>query len=533
MKRILLLILFLPLLSFGRKFYISSSTGNDAYTYLQAQNPSTPWKTLSHLEDMANTTPNSTFAAGDTIAFKRGDVFANGRNRAFGSFIWSGPGTPGWGGNCPSGTLTNPIVFTSYGIGPEANILFPYPSSVTANVRKAMLFDNVGYIVFDSLQFNDTRFSYTDKVTSAYTCSGLELGEGFTGDNPLSVHHMTVKNCIFSNISYGIVSIGRYITIQNNSFTNFKASGDTIGINDVGADAIMPTGSHYLIKNNLIQGSWAYANPNSSSEGKLGGGLESINDFDSSLIIYNTFFDNSGAMEFGQNAGTQYGPNDDTFAFNKFINNFNACWVNVVGPFACTAARLHFWNNVIIENQNSRHSGPNFGQDVLGDGQSFTNWSFWPSYPLNASNNAAGRYFGYSGDQYVTADTLYDVRNNIIWNNNNQAINYSGRTKIKYNNNLYRLTSGSTIGAALGPGEISTLSKIFVDTTSINPMNWDFNLMAGSPAISNGTYVGVSPDYGGNTVTNPPSMGIYNYNITPPTPTVNTLRVRKRFVNKN
>lgn len=503
--------------AFSRKFYFSSSTGNDSYTITQAQNQLTPWKSLSHLESLANTIPNSTFSAGDTFAFKRGDIFANGRNRAFGSFIWTGPGTPGWGGNCPSGTISNPIVFTSYGSGPEANILFPYPSSVAGNVRKAMLFDNVSHIIFDSLQFNDTRFPYQDKITSAFTCSGLELGEGPTGNNPLSVHHMTVKNCRFSNISYGVVSIGRYITIQNNSFTNFKASGDTIGGNDVGADALMPTGSHYLIKNNLIQGSWAYANPNSSSEGKLGGGLESINDFDSSLIIYNTFMDNSGAMEFGQNAGSQYGPNDDTFAYNKFINNYNACWVNVMGTFACTAARLHFWNNVIIENRNSRHSGTNFGQDVLGDGQSFTSWSFWPSFPLNASNNAAGRYFGYSGDQYVSADTLYDVRNNIIWNTNGQTINYSGRSKIKYRNNIYRLSGGSTLGSSLGPGEILTSSQIFLDTTSINPMNWNFNLLSNSPAVNAGMNVGLNLDFNENAISGNPDIGILEFNQQTPT----------------
>ena len=532
MKKLLIIILFFPLLANARKFYVSSSTGNDSNNGISA---ATAWLTLAHVEDLANITPTSYFVAGDTIAFKRGDVFANGRNRGYGSFIWTGPGSRGWGGNCPSGTALNPIVFTSYGTGSMANILFPYPSSIQANTRNAMLFDNVEYITFDSLQFNDIRFPVNDKVSSAYTCAGLLLGEASigngTGYTDLSVNNIIIKNCIFSNISYGVVSVGHDIIIENNNFTNFKASGDTIGTFDVGADALMPTGSHYLIKNNLIQGSWAYANPYSSSEGKLGGGLESINDFDSSLIIYNTFFDNSGAMEFGQNRGTQFGPNDDTFAYNKFINNYNLCYVNVSGTFTCTAKNMHFWNNVIIENNNSRQSGINFGQDVLEDGQSFTSWSFWPSFPLNASNNTAGRYAGYYSDAGVVADTLYDIRNNIFWNTTGQIINYSGRTKVKYNNNIYRLSGGSTVGNTLQLGEISTINKVFIDTSNINPIYWNLHLGLNSPAINAGVQIaGITKDWDRAALTNPPSIGLYNYSNPLPT---NTLRLRTKFVNKN
>ena len=513
--------------AFSRKFYVSI-TGNDANNGIS---PATPWKTLAHVEDLANATPTSFFRAGDTIAFKRGDIFANGYNRAFGSFIWTGPGCQGWGGNCPSGTALNPIVFTSYGTGAMANILFPYPSSVSSNTKNAMLFDHVGHITFDSLQFNDTRFSYTDKVSSAYTCNGLWLGEGSAAYQNLSVHDIVIKNCNFSNIAYGIVSTGNNISILNNTFSNFKSGGDTITINDVGADAMMPTGNHYLIKNNLIQGSWAYSNgPNSSSEGELGGGLESINDFDSSLVIYNTFFDNSGAMEFGANAGSNYGPNDDTFAYNKFINNGVVCYVNVSGTFTSAAKNLHFWNNVIIENGNSRQSGARFGQDVLGDGQSFTNWHYWPQYPINRTLNQAVGQIGYSGDSYVSSDTLYDIQNNVFWNTNGQKMDYSGRTKVKYRNNIYRLSGGATVGNTLQTGEINTSNKIFIDTASANPINWDLHISSTSPAINAGVDVGLNTDYFGNPISDITDIGLNEYSSTTPTPPpTNTLNATATF----
>ena len=520
MKKVLLVLTLglLTIFAHARKFYFSSSGGNDSYSVTQAQNSATPWKTLVNLHKFANgsspfgAAPNRA-AAGDTFLFKCGDIFETGfgnSNDDFGVVKWWN-GVAGY--TAPTGTANAPIVFTSYGTGAKPNLLFPNPTAVIAKNRYVLNFKNVGYMYFDNLQVNDIRFTYNDKVTSAYTCSGFMIGES----NASICNNIKVTNCVFSNTCYGIRSCARIIEISNNSFTNFKSCGDTIGINDIGADALQPSGYRYLIKNNLIQGSWAYANPSSSSQGKLGGGLETINDFDSSLIIYNTFFDNSGAMEFGQNAGIQYGPNDDTFAYNKFINNSAISYVNVTGTFACTAKNLHFWNNVIIENGDSRQTGANFGQDILGDGESFLRWSFWPSYPLNPtiSNPTGWRPFQYGSDAGVTADTLYDIRNNIIWNTNGLIMKYTGRTKIKYSYNLYRLSGGSTLGAPLGVGEISTSNKIFLDTSNANPINWNLRLGSGSPAINAGTYVGISPDYGGVRVSNPPDIGIYEYLATP------------------
>lgn len=533
-KSILLLFSLLLIFSgsFARKFYFSNTNGNDSYSVTQAQNSATPWKTLVNLHKFANgSTPFGTYpnkaAAGDTFLFKCGDIFDIGwgnTNDDFGVVKWWN-GVAGY--TAPTGTLNAPIVFTSYGSGNKPNFLFPNPTAVVARNRYVLNFKNVGYLYFDNLQFNDTRFPVNDKISSAFTCSGMMVGES----NASICNNIKVTNCNFSNTSYGIVSCARIFEISNNTFTNFKSCGDTIGTFDIGADALQPSGYKYLIKNNLIQGSWAYANPNSSSQGKLGGGLETINDFDSSLIIYNTFFDNSGAMEFGQNDGIQYGPNDDTFAYNKFINNSAISYVNVTGTFACTAARLHFWNNVIIENSNSRHTGPNFGKDVLGDGQSFINWSSWPSFPLNPSdpNNfpSSNKLFGYGNDANVTADTLYDIRNNIIWNTNGftEIKHPNTRTKIKYRNNLFRLSGGSSLGSVpLSTGEINTTSKIFTDTSNVNPMNWNLLLMPGSPAINMGMNVGLLRDYFGNQIVESPDAGIHETQMASPNPfTINVV----------
>jgi hypothetical protein len=96
-----ILFLLLTVIAQARTFYFSSSGGSDSYTSTQAQSSATPWASLTKLNASM-----STFAAGDTIAFKKGDTF-------YGSIRW---GTSN-GQGAKNGTSTAPYVFTSYGSG--------------------------------------------------------------------------------------------------------------------------------------------------------------------------------------------------------------------------------------------------------------------------------------------------------------------------------------------------------------------------------------------------------------------------------
>ena len=72
---LLLTLLFALTTTYARKFYFSS-TGNDNYTTTQAQNQATPWLSLRKLTSLTTGTNGPTvFRAGDSICFKRGDVF--------------------------------------------------------------------------------------------------------------------------------------------------------------------------------------------------------------------------------------------------------------------------------------------------------------------------------------------------------------------------------------------------------------------------------------------------------------------------
>lgn len=78
----------------GKTFYFSSTAGNDAYTAQQAQDAATPWRSLSKLNAVF-----STLVPGDSILFKRGDVF-------YGNIIVSS-----------SGLVQKYITLAAYGTG--------------------------------------------------------------------------------------------------------------------------------------------------------------------------------------------------------------------------------------------------------------------------------------------------------------------------------------------------------------------------------------------------------------------------------
>lgn len=96
-------------------YYVSSSVGNDANN---GTSSSTPWQTVGHVN-------GQTFSPGDSVLFKRGDV-------------WNESLAP-----ASSGSSGNPIAFDAYGTGAAPNLTGYYavPSSawvlVTGNAWKA------------------------------------------------------------------------------------------------------------------------------------------------------------------------------------------------------------------------------------------------------------------------------------------------------------------------------------------------------------------------------------------------------------
>jgi len=577
MKKLLFIVLFLPLLANARKFYISSSGGNDAYTYLQAQNPSTPWQTLKSITYFGSglgqftTFPNKA-AAGDTFLLKRGDTFANGET-FYSSVFWLNYAPDGY--SCASGTATNPIVFTNYGTGDLPNLLYPTSTIATNSSRNVFELGGVTNIIIDGLQFNENRgtFSLQDKINPAPTRAAIWLGTNVGGtwqDTTIlarKVKDCIVRNCYFNNVSFAIGSLaGIRCEIYNNTIENLKTCTDTSGTYDVGAGAFEGLNGYFnSIHHNYVKGAWAKSGRVSSTFGLLGVGCDIFN-LKYSSINYNTFVDCSGAWEIGNidlvdpNAGAQY----DTFAYNKVINCGQMGYVHGAAndPFGGKVKNMICLNNVVINNNTSRMNGGNFGYDLYNDGQSFRGnsigqyaWWFFRS-PLKCPNNSLPisdttwsnpinpSWCNWGGHRLVTQystdsfiglpDTVVDLRNNIFYaTTGDQMIYDASRYTQKHKNNIYYIKGAflnpTSLGGTLGTGEFSTTTRLFVDTSAALPENWDLHLAPSSLGIGAGTPIAtLTKDFAGNTVTNPPSIGLYNYAT--PSPAINSFRVRKRFV---
>ncbi|MEI8052900.1 MAG: T9SS type A sorting domain-containing protein [Bacteroidota bacterium] len=565
--------------AFSRKFYFSSSTGSDSYSVTQAQNIATPWKTLQKLQTLI-TNGNTTFLPGDTIAFKRGDVFDNGHTAATGfeyvSCSWVN--YPAYGYTAPSGTQQNPIVLTSYGdlSLPKPNFIYPTASTpLSSNSNNVIEFAGVSWIIIDGLQFNDFRFPQADKANPAYTRSAIIFGEWTqsrlasngvdtifgsnrdTTNRKWMVKNCTVKNCYFSNVSFALGSIAAInCNLQYNTIENLKTTADTTGTSDIMAGAFEAiNGFHINISHNYIKGAWGRSGRVSDCFG-LGGVAIDMFCVKYSNFSYNTVIDCSGLFEIGNTDrydilnGSWY----DTFAYNKVINCGQLGYIHGSpgDVFSGNNRNISCINNVFINNNSSRMSGPNFGNDLYNDGQSFRgdangNYKWWffrsptkcpdntlPISNQNWSNPINPPYCNYYGHrttiQYSSddirgnADTLVDLRNNIFYSTvGDQLIYDASRTKFKHRNNIYYIKGGflnpTTLGGTLGIGELITTNQIFVDTSSSLPENWDLHLSSNSQAIGAGVSVGgLSTDFAGSSINSVPDIGIYKYSSTTPTP---------------
>ena len=464
MKKIILILSFI-IISFianARKFYFSAS-GNDTYTTTQAQNQLTPWQTLRKLTTMTTGTNGpSTFRAGDTICFKRGDVFyGSSTDNYCGAYWWYRAGDSYF--TAPSGVPGNPIVITNYGDPslPLPNWLHArayYPQSFwpyTRESRGIIEFAGVHDIVIDGIQSNDFRIPEWDKLNPGYS-GGWIIGEWTRGTSSIPrnsysdstrrlsmVTRFTIQNCRFNNLIYGIQNLAAIDSkITNNTFTNFKSSADTAGINDIMAGAIEGlSGIRVEISHNFIKGAWAKSGRIGSCTG-LGGVAFDVFALYNSRICYNTIVDCNGMMEFGNldNYDTTGGSAYDTIAFNKIINCEEMAYFHgsAGDVFAGNNHHMAFWNNVVISNYKDRNIGWGFGKDTYGDGQGFapgTQQPWWfcrnpystfnpPNYPLRptTTTTAGSNIITVSNATGIMIGSVAFINNDSLLGRNYQTV---------------------------------------------------------------------------------------------------------------
>ena len=204
-------------------YYFSSVSGDDSRTGAQAQNPATPWKTLSKLNSFF-----SSLSAGDSVLFKRGETF-------YGSIVVS-----------KSGTAANPIRFGAFGSGAKpiisgfttvntwtslgsniwestvaASTLSSTNMVVINGANTAMgRYPNTGYLTYEGHTANtsitDNQLTATPNWTGAEVV--IKMTHWVINRSPITSHAGTKINYTSSDVNYDPINGFGYF-IQNDART--------------------------------------------------------------------------------------------------------------------------------------------------------------------------------------------------------------------------------------------------------------------------------------------------------------------------
>lgn len=457
----------------GTTYYVSA-TGSDSNN---GKSESAAWKTITKVESVCNA---GTILPGDKILFKRGDSFTG--KVIIGSI---------WGKKAKSGTAASPITFSAYGTGAKPQFLYPTGGTTNVTNRITMTIVGVDYYIFDNLNFTDLDKT-NNKITPA-NC-GMALYLGAEGEGP--TNNCTVQNVDVSFCGMGIVLIGNSNKVTGCNLTDFKNLKSTNGgDDDYGANALtIISGNDNEIVNNYIAGAWAA----SLDYGWNGGACEIFNSCHRNKLMYNTFVDCGGVSEFGayeKNASA----NDNLIAYNKIINCGGLSWCNISGNFAIQVSNLQYYNNVVIENSESRFSGINTGVGLT------------PQY--QALIGPETLLFAYNGSP--SAASVFNLKNNVFILSTGLSMTRTNDAKTAHSYNLYSVSGGSKVTYTLGTGEKSLTSPVFTSQSG-SVSTWSYIL--NQPL--QGTYVGITKDFNGNVVSaDSTSIGLFQSSviITPPT----------------
>jgi hypothetical protein len=215
-------------------YYVSSSIGNDTNN---GTSSSTPWQTIGHVN-------GQTFSPGDSILFKRGDVWNESLATA------------------SSGSSGNPIAFDAYGTGAAPNLTGYYavpPSAwvlVTGNAWKAPV--PATYTAINFCLFGSVWGQKVAAVSSNLTAWGdFYLANGFvyifSVGSPATYYNAPIVPMALSNVPVISVNGQSWLTFQHflvNWFDQYgvyvQGASDHLVFANMEADSMVPQGTQPL-----------------------------------------------------------------------------------------------------------------------------------------------------------------------------------------------------------------------------------------------------------------------------------------------
>jgi len=437
MKKLLLgLVLLISMNANARKFYVSSS-GSDSYTVTQAQNPATPWQTLSKVRN--------NIADGDSALFAKGSRFSGSMSLSSKSNIYFGV----------YGTGADPLF---WGTGSTVSSLFTLNSCTN--------------VTFYGWNISDTTISFTDRTIQAKIQNVFVSYQGSTG--------IVIRKCTMDRIGYGAYfpdfcngntmdscSIGNLRMIRNTP-TSVNADDDYGGV------PIQLSSRNNTVTNNYFHDCWSI----SYDYGYDGGGVEFFEEGDSvkgNVIKYNTFYDCNGTFEFGSNSDgvANNTHSDNVIAYNKIINSSSLIYINNNGQYKTKVTNLQLYNNVYIQTVTSRTGDMNAISMATADATAGI--VVLKNNIFQISNGASVTRSGqWTGSNLTHTNNIYKLSNGSVLNFTLGGTEFStsaaiwvsttDANPINWNYNLINTSQGINTGVA-----ISGLTRDFNNQVVSNP----------------------------------------------------------------
>jgi Right handed beta helix region len=422
----------------GAVYYVDSTGGNDSNTGFS---PGTAWKTISKVN-------GKNFNFGDSILFKRGETWQEGLKIS------------------SSGSLDNPITYSSYGSGVN-------PLIDASNVSNGIDINLKNYITINGLDIINAQqigivAYYGGSEIVIMNCKILnssQWGIKAYSDTIAVDGWAVINNEIAYNQSYGFEII--------NKCTNWNIEGNSVHGNCSSAAANFTAGIKLIgatLNNITVQNNQVYANGLGLTSDYKGAGIW-LDTVDTGCIIrYNEVYNNN-----------YYGILNEATSTTSIY--YNICYNNRDTGISISRNNhnCQVYNNVCYANKQ--------GISVVGD---------FPGQANNMVNNMIKNNisFGNTSRQLLTAnggenDGRYGYGNIYEYNCFGQAAS----NFIEWGNG----GSKSTYPA----WEISygrSTHSVQVDPQLTNPASSDFRLQSASPCINAGVNVGLTQDFFGNAV---------------------------------
>ncbi|RZK25797.1 MAG: T9SS type A sorting domain-containing protein [Flavobacterium sp.] len=509
-------------------YYFSTSIGDDSRTAIQAQNPSTPWKTLKKLNAFfTNIQP------GDSVLFKRGDVWRESLT-IIGSLA----------------KKDKQIILSAYGIGNKPVIsgadkfnnwtkegMYYYMPSLNrpkyvftdniplvSTITKAALspgsfyWDGINSRIYIRLKNDANPSSYN--IEASLRNYGIQSSSNHLIFDGLQVEKINDKGIHLINGRYNIIknctvkyvcSYGIYLQLGNNTVTGNlvdNVSGHAIEAynnhNEINGNTIINTGKFFKsatpsmlypagITLSISDSSNVHDNIIGPTYGNGSGSMTHgiyIADNSTNINVYgNTVFDNTSGdgIKFAtngniygnicyNNSGAGIGVHDNTHHPLNVNIYRNICYNNLLGAInqygKIADVNLKIYNNTFYKNGSQR------GEIFIG----------------NNVNSAI-------------------IKNNIIYANENSNVltAYGIQDNLQLANNIYFNNHSYDSRVIMSGGRRFTLSQwkalsfndnsIIADPLFVDEKTGKFQLQILSPAVDAGTYMGFSfngtaPDIG-------------------------------------